>query len=124
MSAQTLVAAPTPVGVRPPRCAWRWSQHWRDLLFAHWPVPAAALRRLVPDCLDIDTHDGVAWVSAVAFRLERVRFRWSPPLAFCSSFAELNLRTYVRHRGEAAIYFLSIHAGRRLTYPANTTPDP
>jgi len=53
-----------------------------------------------------------AWISIVAFRLE-VRLRWLPPLSFCTNFLELNLRTYVRYQGEAGIYFLSIHAGRR-----------
>lgn len=114
MSAQSIVAEATPLGVRPqPQRPWRWSQHWCDLLFAHWRVPAAALRRVLPECLDLDTCGGAAWVSAVAFRLERVRPRRLPPLPLCSSFAELNLRTYVRRRGESAICFLSIHAGRR-----------
>jgi uncharacterized protein YqjF (DUF2071 family) len=93
---------------------WLWSQRWQDLLFAHWQVPAVALRPHVPDRLAIDTREGAAWVSAVAFRLARVRRRCLPPVWPASAFPELNLRTYVRHQGEAAICFLSIHAGRQL----------
>jgi uncharacterized protein YqjF (DUF2071 family) len=43
-----------------------------------------------------------------------VRLRGFPALGPCSSFLELNLRTYVRWCGDPAIYFLSIHAGTRL----------
>jgi hypothetical protein len=93
---------------------WVWSQHWLDLFFAHWPVPVAKLRPHVPAALDIDTCEGAAWVSLVAFRLERVRRRWLPSLGFVTNTLELNLRTYVRYHGEPAIYFLSIHASNPL----------
>ncbi len=93
---------------------WLWSQHWRDLLFAHWPVAAADLRPHVPAALEIDTHDGTAWVSVVAFRLERIRRRWLPAIGFLTDGLELNLRTYVCYQGERAICFLSIHAGKPL----------
>jgi uncharacterized protein len=96
------------------RNRWRWSQRWREVFFAHWPMPADQLRSLLPARLDLDTWGGKAWVSAVAFRLQRVRLRGLPPLGPCSNFLELNLRTYVRQGSEAAIYFLSIHAGSRL----------
>jgi uncharacterized protein YqjF (DUF2071 family) len=114
MSAAAFLAPPRPLAPQQQRRQWRWSQHWRDLLFAHWPVPAAALVRHLPADIEVDTCGGEAWVSVVAFRLARVRQRWLPPLPFGSAFAEVNLRTYVRRRGEPAIYFLSIHAGKRL----------
>src|SRR5439155_4256722 len=94
--------------------SWRWSQHWRDLIFAHWRVPASTLLPHLTLGLELDTWEGAAWVSAVAFRLEGVRLRGLPPMGPCSNFLELNLRTYVQRRGEPAIYFLRIHAGSRL----------
>jgi len=97
-----------------PAGPWRWEQLWADLLFMHWPVPAHALRPHVPARLDLDTWDGSPWVSLVAFRLKRVRRRWLPSLGLVANILELNLRTYVRYRGEPAIYFLSIHADSRL----------
>jgi uncharacterized protein YqjF (DUF2071 family) len=93
---------------------WLWSQDWLDLCFAHWPVAAASLRPQVPAALAIDTWEGSAWVSLVAFRLERVRRRRLPSAGFVTNTLELNLRTYVRYRGETGIHFLSLHAGNPL----------
>jgi uncharacterized protein len=92
--------------------AWRWSQHWGDVLFFHWDVPAAALRPHVPAPLEVATLDGTAWVSLVLFRM-RVRARGLPFLPGLSDLAEINLRTYVHHRGRTGIWFLSIRADNR-----------
>ena len=97
-----------------PPGSWQWSQSWLDLLFAHWRVPAAALRPHVPAGLDVDEFGGSAWVSAVPFRMARVRPKWLPAFPPVSDFLELNLRTYVRRAGRAGVYFLSIRAGKRL----------
>jgi uncharacterized protein YqjF (DUF2071 family) len=93
--------------------SWLWSQSWRDLLFCHWQVPAPLLQRYLPAGLRADLYSGRAWISAVAFRITGVRRRWLPAFPPVSSFLELNLRTYVVHHDEPAIYFLSIHAGKR-----------
>jgi hypothetical protein len=88
---------------------WVWSQHWLDLLFLHWQVPAEDLRPRVPAPLEVATFAGHAWVSLVLFRL-RVRPRWLPFLPGLSGLVEINLRTYVHFRGRPAIWFLSVHA--------------
>src|SRR5437879_11235215 len=56
----------------------------------------------------------MAWVSAVAFHMARVRPRGLPPLPPVSDFLELNLRTYVRLDDKPGVFFLSIHASKRL----------
>ncbi|HEV2946393.1 MAG TPA: DUF2071 domain-containing protein [Gemmataceae bacterium] len=98
----------------PPRRPWLWSQGWRDLLFCHWAVPVEVLRAHVPRSLEIDVMDGSGWVSLVAFRMARVRPRWLPPLPPVSNFLELNLRTYVRYEDKPGVFFLSIHANKRV----------
>jgi uncharacterized protein YqjF (DUF2071 family) len=114
MLAQETLAEPrADSGITPPPGPWLWSQSWRDLLFCHWKMPAHLVQPHLPASLEVDTYSGNAWISAVAFRLTGVRRRWLPAVPPCSGFAELNLRTYVLHRGEPAIYFLSIHAGKR-----------
>lgn len=86
------------------------SQRWCDLLFAHWPVPTAALRPLVPERLEIDTFDGTAWIAAVPFRMEAVRPRGLPVVPWLSAFPELNVRTYVKLGDRPGVFFFSLDA--------------
>jgi uncharacterized protein len=113
MLSDTKASASAWLPIQPPSTPWRWSQRWRDLLFCHWQVPAAALQAHIPTGLQLDTWQDTAWVSTVSFRLQDVRRRWLPALPPMAGFLELNLRTYVRFEGEPAIYFLRIHAGKR-----------
>ena len=79
-------------------------------VFIHYRVEAAALQPCVP--FELDLREGWAYVSFVAFTMERMRLNvvgraaaWlTRPIA---THPLLNLRTYVRHRGEAGIYFLA-----------------
>lgn len=105
------------VGHRPwplPDGPWVLFQSWRDLLFAHWPVPAEHLRSLVPSGLEVDTFDGSGWVGLTPFRLMGLRARWLPPVPGLSSFPEMNLRTYVRVGERPGIHFFSLDAASRL----------
>ena len=92
---------------------------WTDALFVHYAVDPAALRPLVPRPLDLDVRDGNAFISLVAFTQRRLRPRLGGRLtAFLSRpLAEhhfLNVRSYVRHAGEAGIYFLAEWIPNRL----------
>ena len=82
-------------------------QIWRDLLFAHWPVPVEALRHLVPVALPLDTFDGCAWVTIAPFHME-IRPRELPALPGMSRIPELNCRTYVTIDGKPGVYFFSL----------------
>jgi uncharacterized protein YqjF (DUF2071 family) len=93
---------------------WVLRMRWVDLLFAHWPVPAATLRPLVPPDLEIDTFEDRAWLGVVPFRMEDVAPRFLPAPPGPGAFPELNVRTYVRGRGRGAVWFLSLDAGSRL----------
>jgi uncharacterized protein len=90
---------------------WFMGQTWCDLLFAHWPVPAEALERVVPAELPLDTHDGSAWLGVTPFLVRGLRLRGTIPPPLLSSFPEINVRTYVIVDGKPGIYFLSLDAG-------------
>jgi uncharacterized protein YqjF (DUF2071 family) len=96
-----------------PEREWVMAQTWDDLLFVHWPVDEVQVRRLVPRGLDVDTHDGSAWLGVTPFRIEGVRLRGTLPLPVLSSFLELNVRTYVTHDGRPGIWFFSLDATSR-----------
>jgi uncharacterized protein YqjF (DUF2071 family) len=94
------------------------AQTWSNLLFAHWPLPVEAMRRLVPSRLDIDTFDGQAWIGVVPFQMSNVRPRWLPPLPQLSYFPEMNVRTYVLHEGKPGVWFFSLDAGNPIAVAA------
>jgi uncharacterized protein YqjF (DUF2071 family) len=105
-----------------PAGPWVMRQTWHDLLFAHWPLPPALMRPLVPAPLMIDTFDGQSWAGVIPFHMSRIRGRGLPPLPGLSRFPELNVRTYVSHGGKAGVYFFSLDAVilRRSGPPASS----
>lgn len=101
---------PYPLSDRP----WIMTMSWHGLLFAHWRVDPAALRALVPDGLELDLFHSDAFVGVVPFRMTHVTGRGLPELPFVSSFAELNVRTYVVRDGKPGVYFFSLDAESAL----------
>lgn len=97
---------------------------WDRAVFIHYAADAAVLQRDIP--FELDLRDGRAFVSIVAFTLARMRPRLGGRLGEwlfkpIATHEFLNVRTYVRHRGEPGIYFLaewlsnplSVHLGPR-----------
>jgi uncharacterized protein len=114
-SLEQLEHRPWPISPR----GWTMGQTWEDLLFAHWRVPAEAVREHVPDGLEVEQHDGSAWLGLTPFRLTNLRARGLLPLPRVSSFLELNVRTYVNAGGEKpGIWFFSLDASSRLAVEA------
>lgn len=97
-----------------PSSPWIMTQTWHNLLFAHWPVQVESVRPLVPRSLEIDTFGGQAWIGVVPFFMTNVAPRSVPALPWLSAFAELNVRTYVRHRERGGVFFFSLDAANPL----------
>jgi uncharacterized protein YqjF (DUF2071 family) len=93
---------------------WAGRQSWRDLLFAHWPVPAASVRPLVPEALEVDEYEGISWLGIVPFRMAGVMLRGLPDMPGISAFPELNVRVYVTAGGKPGVWFLSLDATNPL----------
>jgi hypothetical protein len=89
---------------------------WTDLLFAHWPLPAEDVARLLPDGLTLDTWEEAAWVGIVPFLMEDVQLRGFPMVPGTHVFPETNVRTYVREpkSGNPGVYFFSLDASNPL----------
>ena len=101
-----------------PDSPWLMTQSWHNLLFAHWPVGADALRAKIPPGLSLDLYDGQAWIGVVPFRMTNVAPRFVPALPFVSEFAELNVRTYVTVDGKPGVYFFSLDAESSMAVAA------
>jgi uncharacterized protein len=86
------------------------AQTWRDLLFAHWPVPAKMLEPWIPSGILLDKFAGEAWVTIAPFLMTGIRFRGTPTLPYLSATLELNLRTYVTVANRPGIFFFSLDA--------------
>jgi uncharacterized protein YqjF (DUF2071 family) len=97
-----------------PTQRWAMRQTWRELLFAHWPLPPEHVRPYLPAGLILDTYEGQAWVSVVPFRMTDIRFRGAPPLPLLSTLPEINLRTYASAGGKPGVLFFSLDAGSAL----------
>jgi uncharacterized protein YqjF (DUF2071 family) len=94
-------------------------QNWHHLLFLHWEVPAAELQALIPPELTVDTYEGKAYVGLIPFTITGVRAVLTPPLPWISSFHEVNVRTYVHHRGgDPGVWFFSLDAASTLAVAA------
>ncbi len=97
-----------------PGGSWVMAQIWRDLLFAHWPIPQGILRSHIPSGLELDLYNGQAWLAVVPFLMRGVRLRYAPAVPGTSEFPELNLRTYVKHNGKPGVWFFSLDAANSL----------
>src|SRR4030095_9788029 len=87
-----------------PAAPWLMTQSWHDLLLAHWRGDAKELREIVPAAFELELCDGQAWVGIVPFYMTNVGLRATPALPWLSSFAEINVRTYVRVADRPGVY--------------------
>ncbi len=95
------------------------TQRWQAMTFLHWSYDPEELRRFIPDDLEVDTHDGRAWVGLTPFLMADFSVACLPPLPNLSTFPETNVRTYVvGHGGKDGLWFLSLDAARLPTVVA------
>jgi uncharacterized protein YqjF (DUF2071 family) len=86
---------------------------WRNLFLATYAVPPALLRPRLPSGLELDTRDGNAFVSLVAFQFLNTRVLGVPWPGY-RNFTELNLRFYVRHGDDRGVVFVREFVPHRL----------
>lgn len=91
--------------------------NWDNAVFIHYEADPEELQKCVP--YDVDLFEGRAFVSLVAFTMRRMRPRFGGPLGEVlfkpiATHDFLNIRTYVTHRGETGIYFMSEWLSNRV----------
>jgi uncharacterized protein len=86
--------------------SWIIQQRWVSLVFLHSRVPAHLLQDHCP--FELDLFEGHAIVSTVPFRMNSIRFPYTPTVPYLSKLNELNLRTYVKYKGQSGIYFFTL----------------
>ena len=92
---------------------------WRRVSFLHWTYAPDLVGALLPRGLEVDAHDGRAWVGLVAFEMADVRLPGTPAVPRFSTFPEVNVRTYVRRPGgRDGLFFFTLEASRLITVVA------
>ncbi len=91
--------------------------NWDNVLFIHYETEPEELQRRIPYPLDL--YDGRAFVSLVAFTMRAMRPRFGGTfgallLKPIATHHFLNVRSYVRHKGEAGIYFMREWLSNRM----------
>ena len=99
---------------------------WLSQTFVHWPYPPHEIQALLPEELVVDEYEGAAWVGLTPFVMADLRPPGLPAaVPGLPTFAETNLRTYVRHRnGRDGLWFLSIEVACPLMLAARTVGAP
>ncbi len=98
-----------------PEKTWSYYQEWNKALFLHWKVAPELLQPFIPEGLTLDTFEKDAWISLVAFTMEKIRPRNLPAFSPISNFHEINVRTYVIHEDKPGVYFLNIEAQKLVS---------
>ena len=98
-------------------------QQWLDLAYVHWRYPPDVVQAQLPAGLTVDTLDGSAWVGLIPFSMRGIGLPHGPAVPYLGSFAEVNVRTYVRVGDRPGVWFFSLDVDRllpavvaRLTY--------
>lgn len=71
------------------------SAEWRKLAMANYAIDPVLLQSYLPQGVELDLHEGVCYVSLVAFMFQKTRIL-GIPVPFHINFEEVNLRFYVR----------------------------
>ena len=90
-------------------------QQWRDLAYVHWRYDPEEIQALLPPGLEVDVHDGAAWVGLIPFSMRNIGLPRLPAIPYFGSFPEVNVRTYVRHNGRPGVWFFSLDIEPFLT---------
>ncbi|MFM7257973.1 MAG: YqjF family protein, partial [Acidimicrobiaceae bacterium] len=97
-------------------------QGWYDLAYIHFRYSVDEVARILPDGLEVDVCDGSAWVGLIPFSMRGIGVPGLPAVPYFGSFAEINVRTYVRRNGVPGVWFCSLDINRLLpTIVARTT---
>jgi uncharacterized protein YqjF (DUF2071 family) len=89
-------------------------QQWQDVVFLHCKVPAALLLPSLPAGLELDTYEGEAWVSLVAFCIPVLSPRYFFYRPSLHNLKEINIRTYVKNQQHPGIFMLHMAADHHL----------
>jgi uncharacterized protein YqjF (DUF2071 family) len=87
-------------------------QGWYDLCSLHYRYDPDVVARILPAGLEVDVHDGAAWVGLIPFSMRGIRVPHTPSVPYFGTFPEVNVRTYVTHGERPGVWFCSLDINR------------
>jgi uncharacterized protein len=85
---------------------------WTNLVMLNYAVDPSLLARFVPAGTELDSFEGVTYLSLIGFEFNRTRLLGFP-IPFHQAFEEVNLRFYVRRGSKRGVVFLREFVPRR-----------
>jgi len=100
------------------------SAEWRNLLMANYVIDPAVLQPYVPAHTELDFFNNTCYVSLVGFLFKDTRVH-GISFPFHSTFEEVNLRFYVRHKTadgwrRGVVFIKEMVPKRMISFVANT----
>ncbi|RYZ27057.1 MAG: DUF2071 domain-containing protein [Chitinophagaceae bacterium] len=97
---------------------------WQNLLMANYPVEPSILQPYLPCRTELDSFNGVCYVSLVGFLFANTKLL-GVTIPFHSTFEEVNLRFYVRYKENGkwkrgVVFLKEIVPKRMISFVANT----
>jgi len=89
-------------------------QGWYDLCSIHYRYDPEVVARVLPPGLEVDVHDGSAWVGLIPFSMRDIGLPHLPAVPYFGTFPEVNVRTYVVRNGRPGVWFCSLDINRLL----------
>jgi len=90
-------------------------QQWHHVSFLHWEVDPVLIAPYIPEGLELDTFEEKAYIGTIPFMMTGIRPRLAVSVPSISTFPEFNIRTYVKQRGKAGVFFITLDAQSRNT---------
>jgi len=97
---------------------------WRNLLMANYAIDPALLKPYIPCRTELDSFEGVHYVSLVGFLFTHTKLR-GIAIPFHTTFEEVNLRFYVRYKDgmdwkRGVVFMKELVPRPAITFIANT----
>jgi len=100
---------------------------WKNLAMLNYAVDPSLLARFVPSGTELDSFEGVTYLSLIGFEFNRTRI-FGIQVPFHQTFEEVNLRFYVRRGDKRGVVFVrelvpkfAVAAIARLAFNENYT---
>ena len=90
------------------------TNRWDNAYFIHYRIESVdGIGQFIPEGLELDLMQGCGWLSIVFFTMQDFRV-FGLPLPTATTYPQINIRVYVKHRVGSGVFFLCNYLANRL----------